>query len=60
MKIIKEGSLKQPITFNCTKCGCQFIAEGDEYIIQESMFSDNKFAFVNCPYCGYVVTEDLD
>lgn len=60
MKIIKEGNLKHPITFNCTKCGCQFIAEDDEYITHDPITPyDNKYATVNCPCCGYIVTEDL-
>lgn len=65
MKIIKEGNLKHPITFNCTRCGCQFIAEDDEYITHDPSLLpitlyDKKYASVICPCCGYLVTEDLD
>ena len=55
MKIIKEGKLKHPITFECPKCGCQFIEEDAEYTTH-----DNKYAEVNCPCCGYVIAKDLD
>lgn len=65
MKIIKEGNLKHPITFECPKCGCQFIAEDDEYTTHDPSLNpitpyDNKYAKVNCPCCGYVITKDLD
>ena len=65
MKIIKEGNLKHPIAFECPKCGCQFIAEDDEYTTHDPSLNpitpyDNKYAKVNCPCCGYIITKDLD
>lgn len=65
MKIIKEGKLKHPITFECLKCECEFIAEEGEYNTYDSslkpMFPyDNKYAVANCPCCKNAVVKALD
>lgn len=50
MKIIKEGNLNKPIVFECTRCGCIFEAEMDEYFIYK--FSPYCVrAETHCPHC---------
>ena len=57
MKIIKPGDLTQirrPIQFACSNCGCEFIAEKDEYKYGGMQYNTTYWA-CNCPTCGYVV-----
>lgn len=51
MEIIKHGNLK-PILFECQQCGCEFIADLNEY--QESYLNGERYLIVNCPDCNNV------
>lgn len=51
MEIIKHGNL-MPILFECQKCGCEFIADLNEY--QEAYSNGEKHLIVNCPDCNNV------
>lgn len=60
MIIIKQGDKKQRV-FTCTNCGCEFIAERNEY------FRVGKFHYYkcDCPCCTYTTdiskpVEDAD
>lgn len=52
MEIIKHGDLK-PVLFECHICGCEFIAELNEY--KEGYLSSEKHLTVNCPDCNNLV-----
>lgn len=57
MRIIKEGNLdklKNPVEFECSRCGCVFEATDDEYTI------DGRYATYKCPCCEHWVTKRLD
>lgn len=50
MKIVKHGILAPlPIRFECPKCECEFVAEGDEYRFTGL---ENDIARCDCPECG--------
>ena len=51
MEIIRHGNL-MPIRFECQKCGCEFIADLNEY--QEAYSNGEKYLIVNCPDCNNV------
>lgn len=58
MKILREGKMIKPVTFECDICECEFIAEQGEY----------KYAYIpwewqiyecECPYCKNLVWKEL-
>lgn len=51
MEIIKHGDL-QPVLFECQRCGCEFVAELNEY--KAGYFNSEKHLIVNCPDCNNV------
>lgn len=57
MKIIKEGDpslLKKPKHFNCSHCGCEFIADHTEY--SSVWLAKDKWAYLcTCPTCEHMV-----
>ena len=61
MKIIKQGDLskiRKPKHFNCSNCGCEFIAECNEYKYGGMQYNTTYWV-CNCPTCNrQVYTED--
>lgn len=56
MKIIKKGSIKQikpTKCFICNYCGCEFIAEYDEY--KPIPYNTVDGSMCECPTCGRMV-----
>lgn len=49
MRIVKHGNLK-PRLFICPECGCEFIAEVDEYNVVRC-HSDTIWYDATCPEC---------
>lgn len=54
MKILKPGKdVLKPRKFVCSYCGCEFIAEKNEY---DSVFYNNDFFYkCDCPNCGDMI-----
>jgi len=53
MKIFKEGNLekaKRPARFVCWRCGCEWEANNDEYILEEGQ--REMYPVCNCPCCN--------
>lgn len=56
MRIIKHGFLPE-YAFTCKRCGCEFIAAGNEYSrsdvydpVTDKVYLDS--VYVNCPECS--------
>lgn len=57
MFIVKEGNLGRLVeekTFECTACGCVFVANNTEYTKQID-YRNNTFAECECPCCKRLV-----
>lgn len=57
MKIIKEGVLR-PRHFTCHICGCEFIADPDEYTVTAvcvNAIDTIRFFDAECPMCRMMV-----
>ena len=57
MKILKNGNpnkCRKPERFVCDRCGCEYIAEKDEYKIPDNYASqhDGIKSECECPACG--------
>lgn len=58
MQIIKEGKLKsKKYKFECSRCGCIFIADRDEITSTPSFRNDTCYK-VTCPCCKIMVYGD--
>ena len=61
MKILKHGDLK-PRKFTCRTCGCEFVANRDEYgsysIYCPDTLDNIEVCRVYCPDCGMFVEQD--
>lgn len=55
MKILKHGNLN-PRKFVCHICGCEFVADGNEYDTV-SQFNQIVYHIVQCPYCRCDTTD---
>lgn len=54
MEIIKQGDLsklKNPKRFECLRCGCEFLANDNEYVY-EGMWRNLQTYTSYCPCCG--------
>lgn len=52
MKIVKEGNPnwnKKPKEFTCRYCGCVFVADSNEYVVDT--WRNTKTYTCNCPCC---------
>ena len=61
MQIIKKGNLdklKEPIQFECHRCGCIFVADNTEY---NKRFDQRggDWAEIHCPTCKMLVQQDI-
>ena len=55
IKIIKLG--KKPDTikrFTCSRCGCVFMADVDDYE-EEYSLCNSYYLKIDCPCCGYII-----
>lgn len=56
MRIIKEGDLnriKKYKKFECDKCGCEFVADHNEYSDCSNQHDGPVFKYIGvCPTCG--------
>ena len=61
MKILKKKNIPEGHEFKCEKCGCEFVAEKDEYWEDSgntwSVYSTGKTLYCNCPEC-YKICKD--
>lgn len=55
MKILREGKMKKPVTFECAACECEFIAGEGEYKYMYNPFSGIMTCESQCPNCKRVV-----
>ena len=59
MKILREGKMKKPITFECDVCECKFIAGYGEYKCVYASWDEQEFYECECPYCKRLVQKEL-
>ena len=55
MKILREGKIINPITFECGACGCKFIAGQGEYKHMYIPWDEWEIYQCECPYCKSLV-----
>lgn len=52
-RIIKRGKVPNPIKrFKCSKCGCVFEADPDDYEKGFAYQEGEGYFYSNCPECG--------
>ena len=58
MRIIKEGNQDNVAKFDCTKCGCKFECEQDEFWTETTFvltsYPEQYYVYANCPVCHKV------
>lgn len=61
MKILREGKMINPITFECDACECEFIAGQGEYKYVYIPWDWNGWEIYQCecPYCKKLVEKEL-
>ena len=59
MKILREGRMIKPVTFECGACGCKFIAGQGEYKYTYIPWDMRKIYECECPYCKRLVWKEL-
>ena len=59
MKILREGKMIKPVTFECGVCGCKFIAEQGEYEYRYIPRDMRKIYECECPYCKNLVWSEI-
>lgn len=59
MKILREGEMINPITFECGACGCKFVAGQGEYKHMYIPFDERQIYECECPYCKSLVQEEF-
>lgn len=60
MEIIKQGDperIKKTKQFNCTACGCIFLANKDEYTFSGTQYNISYWK-CKCPACGTIAYSD--
>ena len=60
INIIKPGDLsllKETKAFSCKKCGCEFLADREDYKFQYSQREGISWYEIKCPTCGANVTK---
>ena len=62
MKILKKGNKQlaelrqlQPILFDCSYCGCSWIANKGEYKCYSNQLDNDDSYYYDCPCCGSTV-----
>lgn len=55
MKILREGKMKEPVTFECDVCECKFIAGQGEYKYMYIPWDEWEIYQCECPYCKSLV-----
>jgi hypothetical protein len=55
MKVLREGKMISPITFECGACECKFIAGQGEYKHKYIPFDEWEIYECECPYCKSLV-----
>ena len=66
IKVLKEGK-PHFVQFSCSYCGCEFAADGDDYIVETVTRFNLKRGFhrmkafeAECPRCGCDVNTEKD
>lgn len=55
MKILREGRMIKPVTFECDVCECEFIAGQGEYKYRYRPWDGTKIYECECPNCKSLV-----
>ena len=59
MKILREGKMIRPVTFECAACECEFIAGQGEYKYVYQLWDEWEIYECECPYCKRLVQKGL-
>ena len=59
MKILWEGKIKKPVTFECDVCGCKFIAGQGEYKYKYRYWDETEVYECECPYCKSLIWREI-
>lgn len=59
MKILREGRMIKPVTFECGACECKFIAGQGEYKYIDMTLNEQQIFECQCPYCKNLVWKEI-
>lgn len=60
IKIIKPGRQGEIKRFTCSRCGCVFEADRDDYEKRRDDFRMEIYVLAACPSCGHFVRRSCD
>ena len=60
IKIIKPGRPGGIKRFTCSRCGCVFEADEDDYEKRRDDFRMELYVLAACPCCGYFVRKSCN